>query len=414
MSTEDTHRLIAQLKDLHYGTPSDTALRNELYDALIRATVAIESPLDTVRRLSFAPLQLSIAKIAVDLNLFEIIVNQDGPADVAELAQVTKAESLLLRRILRYMTSFDMIAESGPDSFKASTKTKSLATPGFQAAIKHQLSWPQRPAYLCDTMVNTIRFSFEAQLPAWVAMPKFLHDTNYQNPIDPRHTAFQQAHATPLAAFEFAMTRPELFADFSKWMALQRHDQPTWLDVFPIERISQAAKTIELSQPVFIDVGGGVGHQCAALVQRLPELSCRVRLQDLQPVVERAIPGTGVEAQAYDFWTPQLCLNAAFYYLRNVLHDYPDERCRVLLEQQLPALGASSVLLIDEMIVPSVGASRHGVELDIAMMASLAAIERTEGQWADLFRSVGLCVVETFCYDPQTGQSLMVVVPQTQ
>lgn len=210
------------------------------------------------------------------------------------------------------------------------------------------------------------------------------------------------------------MTRPELFADFSKWMALQRHDQPTWLDVFPLERISQAAKTIELPQPVFIDVGGGVGHQCMALVQRMPELSCRVRLQDLQPVVERAIPGTGVEAQAYDFWTPQPCLNASFYYLRNVLHDYPDERCRVLLQQQLPALGASSVLLIDEMIVPSVGASRHGVELDIAMMASLAAIERTEGQWADLFRSIGLSVVETFCYDSQTGQSLMVVVPQTQ
>lgn len=259
-----------------------------------------------------------------------------------------------------------------------------------------------------------IQCSFEAQLPAWVAMPQFLHDTNYQNPIDPRHTAFQQAHATPLAAFEFAMTRPDLFADFSKWMALQRHDQPTWLDVFPLERISQAAKTIELSQPVFIDVGGGVGHQCTALVQRMPELSCRVRLQDLQPVVERAIPGTGVETQAYDFWTPQPCLNAAFYYLRNVLHDYPDERCRVLLQQQLPALGASSVLLIDEMIVPSVGASRHGVELDIAMMASLAAIERTEGQWADLFRSIGLSVVETFCYDSQTGQSLMVVVPQTQ
>lgn len=54
MSTEDTHRLIAQLKDLHDRAPSDTALRNELYDALIRATVAIESPLDTVRRLSFA------------------------------------------------------------------------------------------------------------------------------------------------------------------------------------------------------------------------------------------------------------------------------------------------------------------------------------------------------------------------
>ncbi|KAJ6010789.1 hypothetical protein N7451_002201 [Penicillium sp. IBT 35674x] len=239
MLTEDTHRLIAQLKELHDRAPSNPALRNKLYDALVRATVAI-------------------------------------------------------------------------------------GTPWTLCSAFHSLSVSPSPE-----------------------------------------------------CFEFAMTRPELFTDF--------------------KRIAQAAKTIELPQPVFIDVGGGVGHQCASLVQRMPELSCRVRLQDLQPVVERAIPGTGVQVQAYDFGP-----------------GYPDERCRVLLEQQLPALGASSALLIDETMIPSVAASRHGVELDIAMMAGLAAIERTEGQWADLFRSAGLRVVETFCYDPQTGQSLMVIVPLTQ
>jgi hypothetical protein len=44
------------------------------------------------------PLQLSVAKVAINLKLFEILVAHGQTASVAELAHLTGAQDLLLRR----------------------------------------------------------------------------------------------------------------------------------------------------------------------------------------------------------------------------------------------------------------------------------------------------------------------------
>ncbi|PYH81630.1 S-adenosyl-L-methionine-dependent methyltransferase [Aspergillus uvarum CBS 121591] len=400
VSTTETQALLAGLAALRQQVPEDDDLRRQLSHALSQALVAVERPLETVHRISFAPLQLTMTKVAIDLNLFEILVAKDEPMSLAELTQATGADPVLIARILRYLVAFHLLAETGVDRFQATAVTRALTVPGFAAGIKHH---------------------FEVQLPAWGALPAFLAATNYQNPSDRERTAFQQAHQTDQTVFAWFMggsAPPRLFEEFSLWMSAQRVGQPIWLDVFPLERLlTSAPKTMATTTtapttaaaaaaaaaasaspsplpPLFVDVGGGVGHQCVELLKRLPQWHGRVVLEDLAPVVAQALPHAGFERRAHDFWTPQPVVGAGFYYLRNVLHDYPDEQCVRLLGLQRAAMGAGSVVLVDEIVCPACGAGPAVVDMDITLMACLAAQERTLAHWTRLFRAAGLALVE--------------------
>ena len=98
---------------------------------------------------------------------------------------------------------------------------------------------------------------------------------------------------------------------------------------------------------------------------------------------------------------------AAIYYLRNVLHDHPDDRCLQILKHQVDAMGPKSILLIDELVLPNEGASVMAAQIDITMMATLGSIERTEAQWRALLARAGLEVVEIYKYDPQMGYGVI-------
>ncbi|KAE8381896.1 S-adenosyl-L-methionine-dependent methyltransferase [Aspergillus bertholletiae] len=390
MSTTEIQTLLSSLAVVGQQPPDDDELRSQLSQALSRALVAVERPVDTVHRLSFAPLQLAMTKVAIDLDLFKTLVLQGRPMSVMEIAQVIRADPVLVGRILRYLAAFSIISEASVNQFEATPLTHALTVPGLAAGIKHH---------------------FEVQLPAWAALPAVLAASEYQNPTDRQHTAFQRAHHTNETVFAWFMTQPRCFEDFNLWMAAQRPGQATWLDVFPLERLLTI--TAPTPEAIFVDVGGGKGHQCAALVERLPQLVGRIVLEDLAPVVAHALPHPRVERLAYDFWTPQPVTGAAFYYLRNVLHDYPDDQCVTLLQLQCAAMRPGSTLLIDEIICPATGASRTVADLDIAMMACLAAQERTQDQWARLFQSAGMSLVETLTYVAESGHSVMVVKHST-
>ncbi|KAL9032797.1 MAG: hypothetical protein Q9214_007806 [Letrouitia sp. 1 TL-2023] len=125
-------------------------------------------------------------------------------------------------------------------------------------------------------------------------------------------------------------------------------------------------------------------------------------------VIERALPLMGVEKMPYDFWTPQPVKGAKAYYMRNILHDYPDDKCVTILQNTIGAMGEDSQLLIDEMVVPAKGAHPQATQYDMAMMACLAAIERSEKQWHDLLDAAGMKLVRIVTYNNLTGQSIIV------
>lgn len=65
-----------------------------------------------------------------------------------------------------------------------------------------------------------------------------------------------------------------------------------------------------------------------------------------------------------------------------------------------------SKLLINENVVPNIGASWWVTTMDWQMMALLATYERTERQWRELLGSVGLRVVKIWTPNP-SAESLI-------
>ena len=103
-------------------------------------------------------------------------------------------------------------------------------------------------------------------------------------------------------------------------------------------------------------------------------------------------------------------LGARAYYLRNVLHDWPDKDCREILQRTASAMKKDySKLLINEWCLRDHGSSIYATFLDINMMAVCAGTERTEAQWEDLLKSSGLRISKIWSVS-QDAESLIEAV----
>jgi demethylsterigmatocystin 6-O-methyltransferase len=100
---------------------------------------------------------------------------------------------------------------------------------------------------------------------------------------------------------------------------------------------------------------------------------------------------------------------ARIYYLRNILHDYPDEKCVTLLQNTAAAMDEHSVIFIDELILSNYKSYYQAAEMDLNMMLTLAGAERTDKQWRALIDAAGLQIKEIFTYDRDVRASIIVV-----
>jgi demethylsterigmatocystin 6-O-methyltransferase len=139
-------------------------------------------------------------------------------------------------------------------------------------------------------------------MPSLQAAPEFLEETKYANPSNMVQTPFQKAFKTNLPRFVWMRSQPDLSANFGLWMTAVHDRQMTWLNVLNFKELAQGSTR---ETPVFVDIGGGIGHQCALLKSKVPDLVGRVILQDSPRVIEHALPTPGVENTAFDFWGEQ-------------------------------------------------------------------------------------------------------------
>jgi len=121
-------------------------------------------------------------------------------------------------------------------------------------------------------------------------------------------TPFSLAFQTSLPRFVWMNQQPpsdpSSAANFGLWMSAQHDPRLTWLRVLDFP--SEIAKGAGKETVVFVDVGGGIGAQCAGLKKEVPDLVGRVILQDCPVVLERALETEGVETMGFDFWDLQV------------------------------------------------------------------------------------------------------------
>ena len=180
-------------------------------------------------------------------------------------------------------------------------------------------------------------------------------------------------------------------------MALTRLERgEEWFDFFPVaSRLTPSSP----ATPLLVDMGGGLGQDIAAFHKRFPDLDGRLILQDLESVIGRIGEGeldSKIERMAHDLFTPQPVIGAKVYYMRQILHDFPDAESRRILGSIREAMTGDSVVLVNENFLPETGASLYNAEIDLSMMAVFGSMERTERQWVELIESAGLEVVKVW------------------
>lgn len=260
--------------------------------------------------------------------------------------------------------------------------------------------------------------SFIGALPLCVDLPRFLAQTKYQNPTDSRQTVQNLTYSTDLHHFDW-MTKvcPEHYEVLNKFMAANRMAKPG-IDSFPFEdkvphlvpKSDQENKG-DPTTALFVDIGGGRGQMSRVFRSRYPHLPGRVVFQDIPQTLAGATPGEGIEAMAHDFFNPQPIKGAKIYFMRHVLHDWPDAEAEAILKRTAEAMDKASVLLIDEKVLPDVGTSTAAAGLDLVMMMTYSAQERTLRNWNALLGRAGLRLEYMDRYYEDGGDSVLMAVP---
>jgi demethylsterigmatocystin 6-O-methyltransferase len=100
-------------------------------------------------------------------------------------------------------------------------------------------------------------------------------------------------------------------------------------------------------------------------------------------------------------------IGADIYLLHNILHDWPDSKCLLILQNIATAMSRNSRLLIMEYVVPETGFHWLTASLDLCMCMFFSGIERTLVQWETFFDEVGLEIVKVWPNESGTKECVI-------
>jgi ubiquinone/menaquinone biosynthesis C-methylase UbiE len=249
------------------------------------------------------------------------------------------------------------------------------------------LKWP-----LANNIYKTHSYP---QLKISANLYEYFEKTGYKNPGDAYDGPFQFGVKTQDHYFDWLNQNPVEQHAFNSVMTLGRTFRgEEWFEFFPVEEKLQTSP----GQTLLIDIGGGMGHDIVEFKKRYPQLPGKLVLQDLPQVIDdikEPLP-EGVEAVKYDMYTPQPIKGAKVYYMRTVLHDWPNKQALQVLARIREAMTKDSILLLNENTLPADHVPPYSAELDFTMMEVFASLERTEKQWLELLEEADFKVVNVW------------------
>ena len=156
-----------------------------------------------------------------------------------------------------------------------------------------------------------------------------------------------------------------------------------------------------------VDVGGSGGHGSRALASAFPRLNFVV--QDLPDTIENAkvalnadewsLHADRVRFMSHDFFTPQPVVDGDIYFLRMIIHDWPDETAITILAHLRNAMKKTGArIVIMDTILPQPGTvsllqERQLRVRDLTMMQVFNAKEREYDTWKTLVEKAGLRII---------------------
>jgi C-methyltransferase len=329
------------------------ALRNwllRLADRLVPAQVAL------IDRLGGYYL-LHVVHAAAELKIADELAS--GSKSTPDLARAVGAAEEPLERLMRALASYGVFARGEGDRWENNRLSFALvsAAPGSMRDLALFVGSPYH-------------------LGAWHA---------FVGSVRSGAGAFRATHGRGL--FDYFQDHPQDGARFDGAMvALTNMDAPALALAYPFSALGDAK---------VCDVAGGRGTLLANILARHPRL--RGVLFDDEKVVAGAPPllkaygiadRTEVVGGSFFERVPGGC---AVYVLKDILHDWDDERAVAILKVVRAAMGPASRLVVAEMVVDRVEDRYFGTLLDLEMLAIMdGGKQRSAAQFRALFAAADL------------------------
>jgi SAM-dependent methyltransferase len=276
----------------------------------------------------------------------------DGPRAAEELAALTGAHGPFLRRLLRYLATRAVFREDEHGRFHL-TPAADVLRAGSPRSVR----------------MGVLTATAE---PWWLAAGDLVEAVRHGEP------AFDRRYGQPF--FDHLAANPDMRRQFAEGMAE--------LSAGHVELVT-AAYDFPTSG-VVVDVGGGVGGLLLAVLRARPGL--RGVLLDHRDVVAATVLGQlgepdRWEAVAGDFFDSVPA--GDLYLVKNVLHDWSDDRCVRILSNCRRAMRPDGRLLVVDAVIPPGNEPHFGKALDMVMMLLLTGQERTRQEFEALFSRSG-------------------------
>lgn len=291
-----------------------------------------------------------LVHVAAKLRLADHVA--DGPRSVTELAEATGAHEDALYRVLRTLAGHGIFAEEEGRVFRL--------TPAA--------------AYLRSDVPDSLRVAAEVVGEEWTwrAWGGLLHS------VMSGETAFDREYGE--STWDWFATHPAAGALFDRFM-----EEVTSADARAIVEAFDFAPFTHV-----VDVAGGQGILLVAILRRHPQ--ARGVLFNLSRVIDAAREVVASDLQSRLELVPGDFFRAVpaggnLYILKNILHDWSDDRARDILASCYRAMAPGTTLLIIEQLVCGPNQQCPGKIGDVQMMVRTGGRNRTESELRTLLAS---------------------------
>jgi hypothetical protein len=367
--------------------------REGLLGACASLISELSHPSETMLQLLWAqPTHLSVIRMSAEVKLFQAMesIHEDGAtsADIAAKCE-KKIDAILVGRMLRHLAAMGTVREVAPDTFAPSHAASAFADPAYH---------------------DTVFFVTDDFQPVLQSVPSYFQAHGFTSPDTGVDAPFQHMYNCKGSHFfEFmSNSKPEMGRRFASMMEAWSRGRPRWYsdDYYPVkERLINGAQS---DAPFLVDIGGGSGHDVEGLRKTFEnQLPGKLVLQDRPDIISIAKVDASIERTAHDFLTEQPVKGARAYYLHSIMQDWNDEVNTQILSAIVPAMKKGySKVLVNDFVVPNVGAHWVQTCLDWELMASLGARHRTEAEHQKLYEGAGLKVTGLWRH-PQSLDALI-------
>jgi O-methyltransferase len=294
-------------------------------------------------------------RVAATLRLADMITEEG--THLGDLASRAGADRDALGRLLHFLAARGVFVETAPDVF-ALTEAASMLREDHPARLRQWFDIDGAGGAM-DRAYSELLSTVRTGAPAY---PK----------------------VAGRAFWEDLAANPQLAVSFGSLM--EAHSSELAGDVvtgYPWEQFR-----------LVVDVGGGSGALLARILSSHPHL--RGILVDLVAgspeaavVLKEAHVEDRCESQVIDFFGP-LPAGADVYLLRNIIHDWPDERATAILRRCTEAAGPTGRVLVVERVVRMDGDQQELTGMDLRMLVLFGGRERVLEEFNALAGAAGL------------------------